>query len=335
MTISKRKLSGRAVNPVGLGCMNICWAYGPAVTDDYAKRLLNTALDLGYDHLDTARIYGEGQSEALIGEALKGRRQEYFLASKTGIVIDGNDRRIDCKPETIKAACETSLKLLQTDHIDLYYLHRRDFTVPIEESVGALSDLIKEGKIGSYGLSEMSADTLRRAHAVHPCAAMQTEYSPMTRQPEIAVLDMCQVLGVTFVAFSPVGRGLLAGRLAEGHDWQAGDLRKNWPRFQEPNFSANLRLVEGYARIAAAAGVTPAQLSMGWIHAKGDHIITIPGSQKIEHVEENIARWDWEPDAAIVAEVDALINQASVAGPRYPAAMQRAIDTEDFAMEVG
>jgi aryl-alcohol dehydrogenase-like predicted oxidoreductase len=324
-------INGRTVNPVGLGCMNICWAYGPAVADNYARKLLHAALDKGYDHLDTARIYGEGQSETLIGEALKGRRKEFFLASKTGIFVDGKARRIDCKPESIKAACEISLKLLQTDHIDLYYLHRRDFDTPIEDSVEALAELVKEGKIGSYGLSEMSAETLRRAHAVHPCAAMQTEYSAMTRNPEIAVLDACKELGVTFVAFSPVGRGFLAGGFQAGQQWQEGDLRGAWPRFQEPHFSANMKLVVEYNAIANEAGVTPSQLSMGWVLAKGDHILTIPGSQKIEHVEENIARWDWVPDAATIAKVDALMNEKTVSGARYTKGMQAAIDTEEFA----
>jgi aryl-alcohol dehydrogenase-like predicted oxidoreductase len=331
MTITKRMINGRAVNPVGLGCMNICWAYGPAVEDDYARKLLNQALDKGYDHLDTARIYGDGQSEKLIGEALKSRRHEFFLASKTGIIVDGKSRRIDCKPETIKTACETSLKLLQTDCIDLYYLHRRDFRTPIEESVGALAELIKEGKIASYGLSEMSSETLRRAHAVHPCAAMQTEYSPMTRQAELGVLDACKDLGVTFVAFSPVGRGFLSNTFGVGQEWHKSDLRGTWPRYSEPNFSQNMKLVAAYNLIAADQGVTPAQLSMAWAHSKGDHIVTIPGSQKIAHVEENIARWDWQPSTEIIAQIDALINQQTVAGNRYPEAMQRSIDTEDFA----
>jgi aryl-alcohol dehydrogenase-like predicted oxidoreductase len=328
--VNKRTINGRSINPVGLGCMNICWAYAPPVADDYAMKLLNAALDAGYDHLDTARVYGAGASETLIGEALKGRRGEFFLASKTGIIIEGNERRVDCRPETIKAACETSLKLLQTDHIDLYYLHRRDFNTPIEDSVGALSDLKKEGKIGSYGLSEMSADTVRRAHAAHPCAALQTEYSPMTRNPEIAVLEACKELGITFVAFSPVGRGFLTGGVKAGHDWTKGDLRAGWPRFQEPNLSANLKLVEEFMALAAEQGVTPAQLSMAWVLSKGEHIVTIPGSQNIAHVEENIARWDWTPSADTVAKIDVLINQSTVSGHRYSGPMTATIDTEDF-----
>ncbi len=331
MTFTKRAINGRMTNPVGLGCMNICWAYAPPVAEDYANKLLNSALDTGYDHLDTARIYGAGQSEAWIGEALKGRRKEFFLASKTGIIIDGKERRIDCTPDTIREACEESLRLLQTDHIDLYYLHRRDFNTPIEESVGALADLIKEGKIGSYGLSEMSADTLRRAHAAHPCAAMQTEYSPMTRNPEIAVLDACRELGVTFVAFSPVGRGYLTGSFTADQAWGKGDLRGAWPRFQEPNFSRNMKLIKAYCAIAAEQGVTPSQLSMAWVLSKGDHIVTIPGSQNIAHVDENIARWDWQPPVDVIARIDALINQQTVAGDRYAGPMKPTIDTEDFA----
>ena len=198
--------------------MSLSWAYGqPPATEDAAK-LLHRALDIGYNHLDTARIYGLGKNEALIGEALKGRRNQFFLASKTGIFVDGEKRRIDCRPEMINTAIEESLRLLQTDHIDLYYLHRRDFNTPIEDSIGALADLVRVGKIGSIGLSEMSADTLRAAHAVHPIAAMQTEYSLWTRNPEIAVLEACRELGTTFVAFSPVARGVLANGV---HDTSA------------------------------------------------------------------------------------------------------------------
>jgi len=213
--ISGRPINGRPTNPIGLGCMSLSWAYGPRPADIDGIALLHRAIELGYDHFDTARLYGEGHNETLVGEALRGRRDKVFLASKMGIFASGERRGIDCRPETIREQLEVSLRLLQTDHIDLYYMHRRDFTVPIEESVAAMADLIKEGKMGAIGLSEMSADTLRRACAVHPIAAMQTEYSPWTRQAEIAVIDACRELGTTFVAFSPVGRGALANGVAD------------------------------------------------------------------------------------------------------------------------
>ena len=319
------------VNPIGLGCMSLSWAYGIPPSPVDGAKLLHRALDLGYDHLDTARIYGEGKNEALIGETLKGRRNEFFLASKTGIVVEGKDRRIDCRPATIRAALEESLRLLQTDHIDLYYLHRRDFTTPIEDSVGELARAVEAGKIGSIGLSEMSADTLRKAHAVHPIAAMQTEYSPQTRNPEIAVLDACRELGTTFVAFSPVGRGSLCGTLRDPASLPDGDLRRRWPRFNGENWTRNLSLIDDFAELAKGAGVTPAQLALGWVLGKGDHIVTIPGTADIAHLKENIARADWRPDADTVLKVDTLINQQTVAGPRYPAAAQASIDTEEFA----
>lgn len=325
-----RTINGRAVNPVGLGCMSLSWAYNIPPTAEEGAKLLHRALDLGYNHLDTARIYGLGKNETLIGETLKGRRNEFFLASKTGIFVDGEKRRIDCRPEMIRAACEESLKLLQTDHIDLYYLHRRDFDTPIEDSVGALADLVKAGKIGSIGLSEMSVDTLRKASAVHPIAAMQTEYSPQTRNPELGVLKACAELGTTFVAFSPVGRGSLCGTLRDPSALPNGDLRKTWPRFVGENWQKNLAMIDAFGDIAKQAGVSSAQLALGWCHAKGDHIVTIPGTASLAHLEENIARWDWLPSGDLIAAVDALINHTTVAGPRYPAAMQATIDTEEF-----
>lgn len=327
-TFADRSINGRAVHPVGLGCMSLSFAYGTPPSADNAHRLLNRALDLGYTHLDTARIYGLGRNETLIGEALAGRRKEFFLASKTGIFADGDKRRIDCRPDTMLAALEESLRLLKTDHIDLYYMHRRDFAVPIEESVGALAGAVKAGKIGAIGLSEMSADTLRRAAAVHPIAAMQTEYSPWTRQPEIAVLAACCEVGTTFVAFSPVGRGALAGGVADPAAFIDNDLRRMMPRFSADNWPANQAWLSQFATIATGAGVAPAQLSLAWVLSRGDHVVTIPGTASIEHLEENFAARPLPDD--VIAAVDALIASRPVAGPRYPPVMQRSIDTEDF-----
>jgi len=227
-------------------------------------------------------------------------------------------------------ACEDSLRRLQTDVIDLYYLHRWDKQVPIEESVGALGDLVREGKIGGIGLSEMSAETVRRAHAEHPIAALQTEYSPMTRNPEIAVLDVCRELGITFVAFSPVCRGLLVDERPDLAAMPKGDIRPGMPRFQGDNWAHNLGLAEQFAALAAREGVTAAQLALGWVLARGPHVVAIPGTSRQDHLAENIARWDWEPSAALVAEVDALINHQTVAGHRYGPVMQATIDTEEF-----
>ena len=331
MPIPRRTIAGRSVNPVGLGCMSLSWAYGTPPSDADGARLLERALELGYDNLDTARIYGLGHNETLIGKTLAAKRDRFFLASKTGIIVEGDKRRIDCRPETIRTALDQSLRLLGTDRIDLYYLHRRDFTVPIEESIGALAQLVSEGKIGSIGLSEMSADTLRKAAAVHPIAAMQTEYSLMTRNPEIAVLDACRELGTTFVAFSPVARGALAGGLGDATELGPKDIRRTMPRFTGDNWNINRPLIARFEGIAAREGVTPAQLSLAWVLSRGDHVVTIPGTANIAHLEENIARWDWELPGSVSAELDALINRDTVAGPRYAEAMQRTIDTEEYA----
>jgi aryl-alcohol dehydrogenase-like predicted oxidoreductase len=326
-----RTINGQQVNPVGLGCMSLSWAYRTPPSPADGARLLHHAIDIGYNHLDTARIYGLGANETLIGDTLKARRKDFFLASKTGIIVDGDKRRIDCRPATIRAAIDESLRLLKTDHIDLYYLHRRDFDTPIADSIGELARAVDAGKIGSIGLSEMSAQTLRAASAVHPIAAMQTEYSPQTRNPELGVLAACQELGTTFVAFSPVGRGALCGDLRDPTTLPDGDIRKSWPRFTGDNWTRNLDQIDAFGAIARAAGVTAAQLALGWVLARGDHIVAIPGTASIAHLEDNIARADWVPDRATMAAIDALINERSVAGARYPAAMQRTIDTEEFA----
>jgi aryl-alcohol dehydrogenase-like predicted oxidoreductase len=311
--------------------MSLSWAYGTPPSPEDGAKLLHRALDVGYNHLDTARIYGLGANEELIGNALRDRRSEFFLASKTGIFVEGKGRRIDCRPDVIQGACDESLRVLQTDHIDLYYLHRRDFTVPIEESIGALSELVAAGKIGSIGLSEMSAATIRAAHAVHPIAAVQTEYSLATRNPEIAVLETCRELGITFVAFSPVARGMLSNGVQHPDELPDTDLRKSMPRFMGENWTSNRALVDAFIDLAKGAGVTPAQLSLGWVLAQGDHVVTIPGTSNIAHLEENIGRSEWRPSAALSEEMSALINRATVAGPRYSPAAQQTIDTEEFA----
>ena len=327
----KRSIAGTPVKPIGLGCMSLSWAYGPPSSDAEAERILHRALDLGYDHLDTARIYGNGHNEEIIGRYLSGRRNAFFLASKTGIIVDGDQRRIDCRPETIRAALEKSLSLLRTDVIDLYYLHRPDPNVPIEDSVGEFARLIEEGKIRSYGLSEMSAETLRRAATVHPVAAMQTEYSPWTRNPEIAVLETCRELGTCFVAFSPVGRGALAGGVRDPAQLVAGDIRATMPRFQSDNWPVNAALIAQFEAIAREHGVTPAQLSLAWTVAHGPHVVAIPGTADIAHLEENIARWDWRIPEEVAARVDALFTPDAVAGNRYGEQMRHTVTTEEFA----
>lgn len=329
--VATRQINGRGMNPVGLGCMSLSWAYGTPPSDAEGERLLGRALDLGYDHLDTANIYGLGHNETRLGNALKGRRKEFFLATKMGIKVDGPRRSIDCSPEAIRRSVDESLVRLQTDHIDLYYMHRRDFTVPIEESMGAMQELVQAGKIGAVGLSEMSAQTLRRAHAVHPVAALQTEYSLWTRNPEIAVLEACRELGVTFVAFSPVGRGVLANGVRDVAALPEKDLRNTMPRFDAENWPRNLALIDAFNAVAVREGVTPAQLSLAWVLSRGDHVVTIPGTANEAHLAENIGRWDWDIPARVAAELDALINQQTVSGHRYGATIRSTIDTEDFA----
>ena len=329
--VAKRSIAGKPVNPVGLGCMSLSWAYGVPPAEDFGAQLLNRALDLGYDHLDTANIYGLGHNETLLGKALKGRRDEFFLATKMGIVVEGPGRGIDCSPAAIRRNIDLSLGRLQTDRVDLYYMHRFDPKVPIAEMMGAMAELVAEGKVGSVGVSEWSAAHIREAHAVHPLAAVQTEYSLWSRNPEIAVLDTCRELGITFVAFSPVGRGVLANGVRDVAALPEKDIRRSMPRFNADNWPKNLALIDAFAAIAAREGVTPAQLSLGWLLAQGEHVVTIPGTASIPHLEENIARWDWQMSAELAAELDALINRSTVAGPRYGPAMQASIDTEEFA----
>lgn len=322
-----RRLGQFEVSEIGLGCMSLSHAYGERPPREQAERVLKGALDAGYTFLDTAAVYGLGHNETLIGEVLHDRRGDYVLASKCGVSRNGQ-RELNGRPEVLKETCEQSLKNLRTEVIDLYYLHRWDKRVPIEESVGALADLVAEGKVRSIGLSEVSAETLRRAHAVHPIAALQTEYSPWTRNPEIAVLEACRELGVTFVAFSPVGRGFLAGAVTDLADLVEGDFRAGMPRFQGEAFEANLKLLEGFKSLASEAGCTPAQLCLAWLLQKDPTIVPIPGTGRPDHMRENAAASDVSLSADVVERLERLVNAETVTGHRYNAAMQASIDTE-------
>ncbi|WP_375251133.1 aldo/keto reductase, partial [Sphingomonas sp.] len=307
--------------------MNLSHAYGTPPPEEDAARLLNRALDLGVTLLDTAALYGGGSNERLIGAAVMHRRADFTLASKCVLDLIDGKRVLDARPETIAGTLDRALARLGTDHIDLYYLHRPDPAVPIEDSVGALVRAKEAGKIGAIGLSEMSAEQLRRAHAVHPIAAMQTEYSPVVRNPEVAVLAECRRLGAGFVAFSPVARGLLAGSVTDD-SYVTGDIRATHPRFTGTNLRRNLETVRRFTALAADAGRTPAQLSLGWVLARGDHVVPIPGTRSIAHLEENVAAATMPLPSDLIDAVDALFAEYPLVGARYPAAMQAQIGTE-------
>lgn len=332
MTLPVRALGPFKVSAIGLGCMNLSHAYGVPPTIAEGAKLLNHALDLGVTLLDTAALYGLGDNERLIAGAVMGRKAEFTLASKCVLdSIDGK-RTLDGSPAAIARTVHGSLDRLGTDHIDLMYLHRLDRRVPIEESVGALVRLKEEGKIGAIGLSEMSAATIRRAQAIHPIAAVQSEYSPIVRNPEIAVLDTCRELGIAFVAFSPVARGMLAGAIRD-EDYAPGDIRRFMPRFVEPDLTHNLALTAQFDALAAELGCTPAQLSIAWVLARGEHIVPIPGTTSAAHLEEDLGALAITLSPETIDRVVAIFAN-HIAGPRYVAAMQAQIDTETFPDEV-
>ena len=334
--MSKRAVGPFQVNPIGLGCMNICAVYGPPPTFDEAERLLLTALDEGVDFFDTAALYGFGESERIIGKVLSKHRSRFTLASKCGmqgVDVKGDGQKvrvIDGRPDTLKATCDNSLRSLNTDVIDLYYLHRWDKRVPIEESVGALADLVRVGKIRSIGLSEVSADTLRKAHAEHPIAALQTEYSLWTRNPEIAVLKACQELGVAFVSFSPLARKFLCNDLHDIGSLSANDWRHTSPRFHAEHYLRNLQLLQDHVQIALALGCTPAQLAIAWVLHQAPHIVTIPGTSRVVHLKDNMAASRIQLSADVLARLNQAINQDKVSGNRYNAQASSEVDTENF-----
>ncbi len=329
-----RKIGPFDVSAIGLGCMSLSHSYGPPPPAEYGRDLLHRALDIGYTFLDTASVYGIGGNETLIGEALRERRSEFTLASKCGLGPNAEGKReLNGRPEAIKWSCEQSLKRLQTDVIDLFYLHRLDRNVPIEDSAGALGDLVREGKVRTIGLSEVSADTLRRAHAEFPITALQTEYSLWTRNPEVAVLDACRELGIAFVAFSPVARGFLTDAPLSPDTFGEGDFRSGMPRFRGEAWDANRILLEGFKAVAGRVGCTAAQLSLAWVLAQGTHIVPIPGTSKISHLEENAEADQIELSPEVMEELQILINPTTVTGPRYSPAMQASIDTEEIVPE--
>lgn len=331
--MDKRKIGPFEVSAIGLGCMSLSHAYGAPPPREQAENVLLGALDEGYTFFDTAAVYGVGHNETLVGEVLGPHRSKFTLASKCGLTV-GDQRQLNGDPANLKDTCERSLRRLKTDVIDLYYLHRWDKRVPIEDSVGALADLVAEGKIRTIGLSEVSAPTLRRAHAVHPITALQTEYSPWTRNPEIAVLDACRELGVAFVAFSPVGRGFLAGGVRDPAKLEEGDFRRGMPRFQGEAFEANLELFEEFEILAAEAGCTPAQLCLAWLLHKDPIIVPIPGTTNPNHMSEDAAAANVRLSKEIMRRVEELVNADTVTGPRYAPAMQASVDTERMPSEM-
>ena len=319
------------VSALGMGCMSLSHAYGTPPPVEAAAAVLHAALDTGYTHVDTAALYGFGANETLIGNTLSSRRHEFMLASKCGMFRNAQGQReIDGRPEAITKTCDDSLSRLKTDVIDLYYLHRWDKTVPVEESVGALARLVEAGKVRAIGMSEVSAATIRRGHAVHPLAAVQTEYSLWTRNAEVAVLETCRELGIAFVAFSPLARGFLTGELRDVSGLPPKDIRLAMPRFQAPHFERNLRLLDGFAAVAREQECTMGQLALAWLLARAPHIIPIPGTTRVDHLRQNAAAADITLSPETSARLDKLINTRTVSGPRYNAATLPEIDTEDI-----
>ncbi len=319
---------------MGLGCMSLSHAYGIPPSGEDGLTLLRTALDDGVAHLDTATLYGGGRNEELVGRALKGRRDDVVLASKGGMAMVDGVKVIDGRPATLKAQVDASLARLGVDHIDLYYLHRWDKTVPIGESVGALSSLVDEGKIGAIGLSEVSVERLREAQAVAPIAAVQNEYSLWSRNPELGMLEATRSSGVTLVAFSPVARGFLGDSVGEPSDLAAKDIRRNMPRFQAEHWPANAALLPAWRALAAEAGCTPAQLALAWLLSRGEHVVPIPGTTSVAHMRENHAAASLTIDDALLARAGDLISTSTVSGPRYAPGPAAEVDAETFETDV-
>jgi aryl-alcohol dehydrogenase-like predicted oxidoreductase len=328
--VKQRIIADQQVSEIGLGCMNLSHAYGHPLSEADAAKVIDEAKDLGVTHFDTAALYGFGKNEALLGKLLKPHRQHLFLASKCGMTgVDGK-RVIDGRPATLRATLEQTLMSLQTDVIDLYYLHRWDKNVPIEDSVGELSRMVDEGKIKAIGLSEVSSQILRKAHAVHPIAALQTEYSLWTRNAEILVLQTCAELGTAFVAFSPLARGFLSGKVTDSSSLVEGDIRKGMPRFQTEHMQKNLPLLTELNAIGQAHHCSMAQVSLAWLLQQGSHIHVIPGTTKMSHLHENVMASSITLSDEQMNTLDKVFHHRNISGARYPAATQLEIDTEEF-----